>query len=175
METIITRDTDIIREYIAALDARARTLSPFARLAAIVKLAQLKKELGATQLETTDEDRLDLRREIDERLQRTFLRRVAATQWGARLLLFLMLVGFQQIVLAICWLATLLLVKVLPRPDWWNPLLPHEDPISVYIFVFLFFFITPMLALAALFSGRFFRAWSKTIPLTLLLIALSVV
>jgi hypothetical protein len=173
METIITRDTDIIREYIAVLDARERTLSPFARLAAIVKLAQLKKELSATQLETTDEDLLDLRREVDERLNRTFLRRVAATKWGARLLLFLMLVGFQQIVLAICWLATILFVKLAPRPGWWNPLLPHEEPASLYVFVFLFFLVTPMLALAALFAGRFFRSWSKTVPLTLLMIALS--
>ena len=174
METIITRDTDIIREYIAALDARERTLSPFARLAAIVKLAQLKKGLSVTQLETTNEDLLDLRREIDERLHRTFLRRVAATKWGARSLLFLMLVGFQQIVLAICWLATILFVKLMPQPAWWNPLLPHEEPASLYVFVFLFFFVTPMLALAALFAGRFFRSWSKTVPLTLLLIALSV-
>ncbi len=174
METIITRDTDIIREYVAALDARERTLSPFARLAAIVKLAHLKKELSATHLETTEEDLLDLRREIDERLNRSFLRRVAATKWGARLLLFLMLVGFQQIVLAICWLATILFVKLAPHPGWWNLLLPHEEPASLYVFVFLFFLVTPMLALAALFAGRFFRSWQKTVPLTILVIALSV-
>ncbi|MBI3650706.1 MAG: hypothetical protein HY231_06620 [Acidobacteria bacterium] len=174
METIITRDTDIIREYLVALDARERGLSPFARLAAIVKLAHLKKSLTTTTLETTEEDLLDLRREIDERLQRTFLRRRAASLWGARLLLFAMQIGFQQIMLAICWLATLLFVKFVPRPSWWNPLLPHEEPVSLYLFVFLFFFVAPILALAALFSGRFFRAWQKTVPLTLLMVAVAV-
>jgi hypothetical protein len=173
METIITRDTDVIREYLAALDARERTLSPFARLAAMVKLAQLRKELAAPQLETTDEDLQNLRHEIDERLNRSFLRRVAARKWGAKLLLFLMLVGFQQITLAICWLATILFTKFVPRPGWWNPLLPHEEPASLYVFVFLFFFVTPMLAVAALFGGRFFRSWMRTVPLTLLIIALS--
>lgn len=173
METIITRDTDVIREYLAALDARERTLSPFARLAAIVKLAQLKKELAAAQLETTDEDLKHLRQEIDERLNRSFLRRMAAKKWGARLLLFLMIVGFQQITLAICWLATILFVKFVPQPTWWNPLLPHEEPASLIVFVFLFFFVTPMLAIAALFGGRFFRAWSKTLPLALLILIMS--
>jgi energy-coupling factor transporter transmembrane protein EcfT len=174
METIITRDTDIIREYLAALDARERGLSPFARLAAIVKLAQLRKELHATELETTDEDLHDLRQEIDERLKRTFLRRLASGKWGARLLMFVMQVGFQQLVLAICWLATLLFVKFVPRPGWWNPLLPHEEPISLYLFVFLFFFVTPALAVAALFAGRFFRSWKKTLPITLLILAAAI-
>jgi hypothetical protein len=174
METIITRDTDVIREYLAALDARERTLSPFARLAAIVKLAQLKKGLANAQLETTDEDLRHLHSEIDERMNRSFLRRVAARKWGARLLLFLMLVGFQQITLAICWLATTLSMKIAPRPTWWNPQLPHEEPVNLYVFVFLFFFVTPMLALAALFAGRFFRAWSRTVPLTLLILVLSI-
>ena len=67
METVITRDTDILREYLAALDARERGLSPFARLAATVKLARLRRELDTAQLETTDEDIAALRREIDER------------------------------------------------------------------------------------------------------------
>jgi hypothetical protein len=173
METIITRDTDVIREYLAALDAQERTLSPFARLAAIVKLAQLRKELAATQLETTDEDLQHLRHEIDERLNRNFLRRIAARKWGAKLLLFLMMVGFQQITLVICWLATILFVKLVPRPTWWNPLLPHEEPASLYVFIFLFFFVTPLLAVVALFGGRFFRSWIRTVPLTLLVIALS--
>jgi hypothetical protein len=70
METIITRDTDVIREYLAALDARERTLSPFARLAAMVKLAQLKKGLATAQLETTEEDLRHLHSEIDERMNR---------------------------------------------------------------------------------------------------------
>jgi hypothetical protein len=173
METIITRDTDIIREYLAALDARERGLSPFARLAAIVKLAHLRRALATTELETTDEDLRDLRHEIDERLNRTFMRRLASGRWGARLLMFLMLVGFQQLILLICYLATLLFVKFIPRPTWWNPLLPHEEPVSLYLFVFLFFFVTPMLAIAALFAGRFFRSWQKTVPVTLLILALS--
>ncbi|HVF90999.1 MAG TPA: hypothetical protein VNH22_13100, partial [Blastocatellia bacterium] len=68
METVITRDTDILREYIVALDARERGLSPFAKLAATVKLAQLRRELDVAHLETSDEDIAALRNEVDERL-----------------------------------------------------------------------------------------------------------
>ena len=55
METVITRDTDILREYLAALDARERGMSPFARLAATVKMARLRRELDTAQLEATDD------------------------------------------------------------------------------------------------------------------------
>lgn len=174
METIITRDTDIIREYLAALDEKERSLSPFARLAAIVKLARLRQELGDTQLETTDEDINGLKQEIDERLTRTFWRRLASSKWGARISLFLLLVLFQQLTLAICLLATWLFALYAPIPAWWPKALPHEELVSLYIFVFLFFFITPMLAVAAVFSGRFFRAWRKGVPITLLILALSI-
>ena len=76
METLITRDTDILREYLAALDATERGISPFARLSAIVKLARLQRELRAVQLETTDDDLARLRSEVDERLDRTWMRRL---------------------------------------------------------------------------------------------------
>ena len=173
METIITRDTDVIREYLSAMDARERGLSPFARLAATVKLARLKRELSETQIESTDEDLQALRREIDERLDRTLLRRLAASTWGARLLLVLMLVGFQQALVLLCWLATSMFEKFAPRPAWWNPLLPHEEPVSLYVFIFLFFLMPPLLAVIAFFSGRFFRVWRVGIPLTLAILLLS--
>ena len=173
METIITRDTDVIREYLSAMDARERGLSPFARLAATVKLARLKRELSETPIETTDEDLLALRREIDERLDRTLLRRLAASAWGARLLLVLMLVGFQQAIVLLCWLATSMFEKFAPRPAWWNPLLPHEEPVSLYVFIFFFFLMPPLLAAIAFFSGRFFRSWRLGIPLTLAIVILS--
>src|SRR5215212_6471891 len=99
METVITRDTDILREYLAALDARERSLSPVARLAATIKLARLRRELDAAPIETTDEDLAALRREIDERLSRTFMRRFQARPWGARVFTFLLLVVGQQLAL----------------------------------------------------------------------------
>jgi len=43
METVITRDTDTLREYLAVLDAQERGVSPFAKLAATVKLARLRR------------------------------------------------------------------------------------------------------------------------------------
>jgi hypothetical protein len=174
METVITRDTDIIREYLAALDARERGISPFARLAATVKLERLRRELNTAQLETTDEDLSALRREVDERLGRTFWRRFEANPWGARLSIFLMLVLGQQIAIALWMLATMLFVKFAPTPGWWNPVLPHEEPIFLYVFLFLFLFVTPMLALLVVFGGRYFRSWRRTLPATLIIFVLAV-
>jgi hypothetical protein len=173
METAITRDTDILREYLVALDARERGLSPFARLAATVKLARLRRELDDAQLETTDEDMVALRREIDERLDRTFARRFESRPWRARLSVFLILILGQQLALALVLIATTAFVRFAPVPRRWNPVLPHEDPAYLVVFVFFFFFVTPMLALLLLFGGRYFNSWRKTIPATLLIIALS--
>jgi len=173
METVITRDTDILREYIVALDARERGLSPFARLAATVKLAQLRRELDEAHLETSDDDIAALRGEVDERLNRTFMRRFESKRWGARASVFLMLVLGQQLVLALIMLAATLAVRLLP-PLEWNPVLPHEEPVFLYLFLFAFFFVTPMLALVVLFGGRYFRSWRVTIPATLLILALSI-
>lgn len=173
METVITRDTDILREYIVALDARERGLSPFAKLAATVKLAQLRRELDEAHLETSDDDIAALRGEVDERLNRTFMRRFESKRWGARTSIFLMLVLVQQLVLASILLAATLAVRLLP-PLEWNPVLPHEEPIFLYVFLFAFFFVTPMLALVVLFGGRYFRSWRVTIPATLIILALSV-
>ena len=173
METVITRDTDILREYLAALDARERGLSPFARLAATVKLARLRRELDTTQLETTDEDIAALRREIDERMSRTFTRRFESKSWGARLSIFLILVLGQQLLLALIMVAAMLFVRLSPVPKRWNPVLPHEDPGYLLVFIFFFFFATPMLALLVLFGGRYFHSWRKTVPATVVLLALS--
>src|SRR5258708_15747914 len=96
METVITRDTDTLREYLAALDAQERGVSPFAKLAATVKLSRLRRELNNAQLETTDEDFAALRREIDERLHRSLLRRFHGGPWGARASAFLLLGVGQQ-------------------------------------------------------------------------------
>ncbi|HEY9230515.1 MAG TPA: hypothetical protein VIS78_00155 [Blastocatellia bacterium] len=173
METVITRDTDILREYIAALDARERGMSPFARLMATVKLARLRRELNATQIEATDDDLLALRREIDERTERSFMRRFEARPWGARLVIFLMLVVGQQLALALVALVAAIFVRLSPVPRRWNPVLPHEDPGYLLVFCFFFFLATPMLALLVVFGGRFFRSWRKTVAATLLIIIAS--
>ncbi len=162
-----------MREYLAALDARERGLSPFARLAATVKLARLRRELDTTQLETTDEDVAALRREIDERLARTATRRFESKPWGARLSVFLMLVLGQQLVLALIMVAAMLFVRLFPVPKLWNPVLPHEDPAYLFVFIFFFFFTTPMLALLVVFGGRYFHSWRKTVPATVVILALS--
>jgi hypothetical protein len=174
METIITRDTDILREYLAALDSRERGISPFAKLAATVKLARLRRELSNAQLETTDEDFMSLRREIDERLNRSLLCRFQARPWGARASLFVLLVAGQQLALVLLWLATMLFVRFGPVPKQWNPVLPHEQPGFIFLFVFIFFFATPMLAVLAVFGGTYLRAWRITLPTILLIFAMSV-
>lgn len=173
MDTVITRDTDTLREYLAALDAQERGVSPFARLAATVKLARLRRELNNAQLETTDDDFTALRRDVDERLSRTLLRRFQSKPWGARISICLLLVVGQQIALAIMWLLTSIFVRFAPVPKQWNPVLPHEQPGFLFVFIFIFFFATPMLALLVLFGGRYFRVWRTTIPATLLLVAVS--
>jgi hypothetical protein len=173
METVITRDTDILREYLAALDARERGMSPFARLAATMKMARLRRELDAAPIEATDEDLAALRREIDERTQRSYMRRFEARPWRARIVIFLMLVVGQQLALALIALATATFVRLSPVPRRWNPVLPHEDPGYLLVFCFGFFFATPMLALLVVFGGRFFRSWRKTVLATLLIILVS--
>ncbi|HJZ66977.1 MAG TPA: hypothetical protein VKF81_02445 [Blastocatellia bacterium] len=173
METIIARDTDVLREYLAALDARERGLSPFAKLAATIKLARLRRELATAELEATDEDFTALRREMDERLNRSLLRRFLARPWGARLSVFLTLVLGQQLALAVIWLLTILFVRFSPVPKQWNPVLPHEQPPFLFAFILFFFFATPMLALLVAFGGRYFRAWRITLPATFAIFALS--
>jgi hypothetical protein len=174
METVITRDTDVLREYLIALDSQERGFSPFGRLAATVKLARLRRELDAVQIESTDEDLNTLRQEIDARLNRTFARRFVARPWGARLCVLLTIVLGQQLMLAFILLVTVLFGRFAPTPRRWNPVLPHEQPVLLWVFIFFFFFAPPMLALVVLFGGRFFRGWNKTIPATLVIFALSV-
>jgi len=173
METVITRDTDVLREYVAALDANERGLSPFARLAATVKLSRLRRELNSLQLEATEDDVVQLRREISDRLNRSMLRRIQARPWGARISVFLMLVIGQQLLLAAVWLVTMLFVRFAPVPKLWNPVLPHEQPAFLFAFIFFFFFATPMLALLAVFGGRYFRAWRVTLTSTILILLMS--
>ena len=173
METVITRDTDVLREYVAALDANERGLSPFARLAATVKLSRLRRELNSLQLEATEDDVVQLRREISDRLNRSMLRRIQARPWGARISVFLMLVIGQQLLLAAVWLVTMLFVRFAPVPKLWNPVLPHEQPAFLFAFIFFFFFATPMLALLAVFGGRYFRAWRVTLTATILILLMS--
>ncbi|HKG20355.1 MAG TPA: hypothetical protein VKC34_00535, partial [Blastocatellia bacterium] len=144
------------------------------KLAATVKLAQLRRELDVAHLETTDEDIAALRNEVDERLNRTFVRRFESKRWGARLSILLMLVLGQQLFLALVLLGTMMFVRLAPVPAWWNPVLPREEPVFLYLFVFFFFFITPMLALVVLFGGRYFRSWRVTVPATMLILLLSV-
>jgi len=173
METVISRDTDVIREYLAALDTRARGLSPFQKLATTVKLARLRSELSSAKLETTDEDFKTLRHELDERLNRSVFRRFIATRWGARISIFVVLVLGQQLALAAILLLTMLFVRFVPVPRLWNPVLPHEQPPFLFAFIFVFYFATPMLALLVVFGGRFFRAWRITLIATLLILLLS--
>jgi len=173
METVLTRDTDVLREYVAALDANEQGLSPFARLAATVKLSRLRRELNSLQLEATEDDIVQLRREISDRLNRSMLRRIQARPWGARISIFLMLVIGQQLLLAAVWLLTTLFVRFARVPKLWNPVLPHEQPAFLFVFIFFFFFATPMLALLAVFGGRYFRAWRVTLTSTILILLMS--
>jgi predicted nucleic acid-binding Zn-ribbon protein len=173
METIITRDSDILREYIGVLDARERSLSPFARLAATTKLARLRDEVDRNHLDITDDDLVALRREMDQRLGRTFVRRFESRRWGARLSSFLMIVLGSQLALALVLAATALFVRFVPLPPWWNKQLPHDEPAFLWVFVFVLYFVTPWLALLLVSGGRYFRAWRVTIPATIAMLLIA--
>jgi len=173
METIITRDSDVLREYLGVMDARERSLSPFARFAATVKLARLRHEIDQRHLEITDEDLAALRREIDDRLGRGLLRRFESKRWGARVSAFLMVVLGSQLALSFVLLVTALFVRFVPTPSWWNKQLPHDEPAFLSAFVFVLFFATPWLALLLVMGGRYFKAWRITIPATLAIICIS--
>ncbi len=175
METVITRDTDIIREYMTILAAQERAVSPFAQIAATIKLAQLRSELDATQLESTDEDIANLRREINNRINRTFLRRFMTGKWGSRIGILFTQVIAQQVLLLLILLANMLFVSVAPVPKWWNPVLPHDEYSFLYVFIFVFYFATALVAVLTVFGGRFFSTWKKTLPLILLITILSTV
>lgn len=174
METVITRDTDVLREYLVALDAQERGFSPFGRLEATVKLAGLRRDLDAAHIDGTDEDLAALHGEINQRVNRNFARRFVSRPWGARLCVFLAIVLGQQLVLAFVWLLTSLFVRFAPVPKRWNPVLPHEQPAFLWVFIFCFFFATPIIAVMVLFGGRFLRSWRKTLAATLIIFALSV-
>ncbi|MEW6206831.1 MAG: hypothetical protein AB1631_00585 [Acidobacteriota bacterium] len=173
METVITRDSDVIREYLDVMDAREQSLSPFARLVATIKLARLRRELATTAIETTEDDLAALRRRIDERTSSSLLRRFQARPLGARLSIFLLILLGQQAALLLIFFATWLFVKFAPVDKRWNPALPNEQPAFLYVFLFFFFFATPMMALLAVFGGRFFRSWRATAPATALLVLMS--
>ena len=164
----------MLREYLAALDARERGFSPFGRLAATVKLARLRRELAAARIDGTDEDLAALHREIDDRVNRSFARRFIARPWGARLCIFLSIVLGQQLALGFVWAMATLFVRFAPIPKRWNPVLPHEQPGFLWAFIFFFFFAAPMTALAVMFGGRFFAAWRKTLPAMIVLFAIAV-
>ncbi|MGH9760272.1 MAG: hypothetical protein ACREDR_17530, partial [Blastocatellia bacterium] len=175
MDTVITRDSDIIREYVAVLDARSRGLSPFARFACVTKLARLSDELDKASLETSDEDIATLHKEIDNRISGGFFRRTLAGRWGARIIAFLtLLIGGQLALLAVL-AVTAAFAGFVPTPGWWNRVLPHDDPAFVALFSFTFFFAVPMLSILLVSGGRFFHSWRKTIPATILLLAASAV
>src|SRR5215471_8147811 len=173
METIITRDSDILREYIGVLDGRERSLSPFARLAATTKLAKLRDEVERNHLDITDDDLMALRREMDERLGRNFVRRFEARRWGARVSAFLMIVLGGQLALALVLAAAALFVRFVPLPTWWNKQLPHDEPAFLWVFVFVLFFVTPWLALLLVTGGRYFRAWRVTIAATIAMLLIA--
>ncbi|HEU4389907.1 MAG TPA: hypothetical protein VFV34_19045, partial [Blastocatellia bacterium] len=169
METVLTRDTDVLREYLSILDSRLRSSSPFGRLSATIKLAQLRWELHASQVEATDDDLSALLRDVNDRLDQTAIRRLQSKPWGARIFVFITAVLSQQLPLAIVLLLTALFLQFAPRPAW-NPLLPREEPIFLLVFLFLFFVATPLVILALVFGGRYFHSWRVTVPATLLAI-----
>jgi hypothetical protein len=173
METVITRDTDILREYVAVLDSRLRDSSPFSRLAATVKLAELRRELKSVQIEATDDDLTALVRDIDERLGQPVMRRFQSRSWGSRAYIFIGSVLLQQLPLLLVLVLTALFVQFAPKPAW-NPLLPREEPLFLYVFLFLFFVLTPLIAIALIFGGHYFTSWRRTVPATLLIIAAAI-
>lgn len=154
MQGVITRDADIIREYLGVLDGSLRSWSPLARFAAVVKLARLRREL-----EGADEGAGALRRELDERLSRNLARRLLCRNWAASASAILMILIAQQAALWILWA----MAKLSASFSTGSP----ERPAILLMFVFISFCALPLFALALIMAGRFFRCWRQAAPAAL--------
>jgi hypothetical protein len=163
MQGVITRDADIIREYVGVLDGNLRSWSPLARLVAIVKLARLRKELSAMQLEAADEDVNALGRELDERLSRNLARRLLGKTWLAFSSAILAIMILQQAALWIVWAMSKLSASFWPGSP--------ERPAILLAFIFISLCALPMLALALIMGGRLLRCWRRAAPAALAILA----
>ncbi len=171
MNHVITRDTDVLREFLGVLDEKRRSASPFGRLAATIKLAELGRETDSISIDSSEDDLRLFRKELHDRIDGSLWRRIGSRRIGGRLLTFLLVLLCNQVaMLAVLGIAAAF-SGVAATPLSNTP--PREDPFFIYAALFLFFSVTPLAATAAVMGGRFFPAWRVTIPTAFLILALS--
>jgi hypothetical protein len=173
-ETSLDRDTDLIQEYVDLLDRRAAKPSPFGKIAAGQKLGALRALLARAAARHPDPELERAAAAAAAEATSSRWRRVATSYWGSRLLMALAAIGGQQIVLLVLFLVALAYTDLTARPVdpargvQWAP--AQLSVVFLILFVFTFFFVTPLLSILLMWGGRYFRSWRKTLPATLLLL-----
>lgn len=173
-ETSLERDTDVIQEYVELLDARAGRPSPFGKIAASHKLGALRAMLARAVARHPDPELERAEAAATAEAKATGWRRFATSYWGSRLLMAVALVGGQQILLLLVFLVALAYMGATAAPirseTGTQPRPAQLSVIFLVVFVFAFYFATPLFSLLLLWGGRFRRAWRKSVTAVLLLL-----
>jgi hypothetical protein len=166
------RDTDLIQEYIELLDRKAGRPTLFGKLAALNKLSVLRRYLARAVARHPDPDLERVEAAAALESGQSWGRRFATSFWGNRVLMGLLIVGGQQLVLLVLALLALAYANLTARPassvTGLQPPAARYAVVSLILFVFGFFFVTPLFSIVLVWGGRYFRAWRKTVPVTLL-------
>src|ERR1051325_3024697 len=146
--TNLDRDTDLIQEYIELLDRRAERPSPFGKLAALTKLSALRRYLVSAVAHRPEPELERAEAAATAEATETWGRRFATSFWGNRLLMALTLVGGQQLVLLLLLLIALAYTTLATQPvavdTGLRPAAARYSVVFLIVFVFGFFFVTPL-------------------------------
>lgn len=176
-EASLERDSDVIQDYIDVLNRKASRPTPFGKLAALTKLGALGRRLATAIARHPDPDLERAEAAVAAGMSRSWMRRVATSYWGSRALLVLALVAGQQLVLFALMIVSALYTNMAARPvspeTGYLPAVTRFGVIFLVVFVFAFFFVTPLFSVLLIWGGRFLRSWRMTIPVTVLLMVTS--
>lgn len=172
-EPSLERDTDLIHEYLEVLDRKAARPSPFGKLAALTKMGFLRRRLQSAVLRHPDPELERAEASAIAETGGTWGRRFATSFWGNRTLMVLLLVGGQQLVLIALLVLSAAYTNLFTRPvnpeNGYLPAVTRNSVIFLILFVFAFYFATPLFSVILMWGGRFFRSWRATVPALMLL------
>jgi hypothetical protein len=165
------RDTDLIHEYIELLDRKAARPTLFGKLAAFNKLSVLRRYLRRAVARHPDPELERVEAAAALETDQSWGRRFATSFWGNRLLMAVLVVVGQQLVLLVLALLAVAYANLAYRPissaTGLQPPVARYGVVFLILFVFGFFFVTPLFTILLLWGGRFLREWRKTVPATL--------
>lgn len=173
-EASLERDTDSILGYVDALGRSAGRPFPFAKLASLSKLGLLRRRLATAISRNPSPELEQAEAAAAATVSSTRSRRFAASTWGSRALMALVLFGGPQAILAILWVLSSAYTNVVTRPastqTGYLPPLTRFAVVFLILFVFAYYFATPFFSVLLLWGGRLLRSWKKTLPITVLLL-----